>query len=378
MGAKSRNYYIGFCSPDGAEKEYECAVPTDLKIKYVASKFRSDLKLISLSPKKKIGGGKKYRTEYGTLKTLFSFGTGNRIAKKLNVLLRKIYLFFLFRFVIRPGDNVILYHSYSYTRFIGKRCAIKKKHIVLEVEEVYGYNAVEDKPYLPDEIRSIKRFDKFILVNDYIAPELGIPEENRVVSYGVVDPDYQKKERQFDRDHVHVLYAGTIDLKKVGASSAVKSAEFLPDRFVLHVAGFGKEEAVRELRALIEENNSHDDRCRIEFHGMLKGEELDSLFDSCDIGISTNVMRPNFANNTFPSKIMTYMTHGLKVVSGYADAFRDAKIARNWSFFHTHDPKEIALAIERAAETDAADDRTVLREVDDQLVDFLRRERFSV
>ena len=111
--------------------------------------------MISLSPKKKIGGGKKYRTEYGTLKTLFSFGTGNRIAKKLNVLLRKIYLFFLFRFVIRPGDNVILYHSYAYTRFIGQRCAIKKKHIVLEVEEVYGYNAVEDKPYLPDEIRSI-------------------------------------------------------------------------------------------------------------------------------------------------------------------------------------------------------------------------------
>ena len=105
---------------------------------------------------------------------------------------------------------------------------------------------------------------------------------------------------------------------------------------------------------------------------------MNALLDSCDIGISTNVMRPNFANNTFPSKIMTYMTHGLKVVSGYADAFRDAKIARNWSFFYSHEPKEIAFAIERAADTEATDDRPVLREVDDALVAFLRAEGFSV
>lgn len=378
MGAKSKNYYIGFCSPDGKEKEFDCAVPADLKIKYVAAKFGGDLRLISLSPRKKCGRGRKIRAGYGTMKTLFSFGTGNGIAKKLNVILRKLYLFFLFRCVIRSRDNVILYHSYAYTRFIGKYCAVKKKRIVLEVEEVYGYNAVEDKPYLADEIASIKRFQKFILVNDYIAPELGIPEEDRVVSYGVVDPDYEKCERRFDREHIHVLYAGTIDMKKIGAASAVKSAEYLSDRYVLHIAGFGKEEAQKQLAQLIEENNRHEDRCRIEYHGMLKGEPLNALLDSCDIGISTNVMRPNFANNTFPSKIMTYMTHGLKVVSGYADAFRDAKIARNWSFFYSHEPKEIAFAIERAADTEATDDRPVLREVDDALVAFLRAEGFSV
>jgi len=376
MPKKSRNYYIGFCSPDGREGEYDCAVPTDLKIKYVARKFPGDLKVISLTPRKKAGRGRTYRYGYGTMKTLFSFGTGGRIGRKLNTILRKLYLFFLFRFKIRARDNVILYHSYAYTRFIGKHCPIKRRHIVLEVEEVYGYNAVEDKPYLADEIRSIKRFDRFILVNDYIAPELGIPEEDCVVSYGVVNPDYEKTDRGFDTEHIHVLYAGTIDQKKIGASSAVKSAAFLSDRYVLHVAGFGKEEAQKQLAELIEENNRHEGRCRIIYHGMLKGRELESLFDSCDIGISTNVMRPNFANNTFPSKIMTYMTHGLKVVSGYADAFRDAPISRDWSFFYSHDPMEIAAAIERAAESGTPDYRALLREVDARLVDFLRRERF--
>jgi len=191
-----------------------------------------------------------------------------------------------------------------------------------------------------------------------------------------VNPDYEKTDRGFDTEHIHVLYAGTIDQKKIGASSAVKSAAFLSDRYVLHVAGFGKEEAQKQLAELIEENNRHEGRCRIIYHGMLKGRELESLFDSCDIGISTNVMRPNFANNTFPSKIMTYMTHGLKVVSGYADAFRDAPISRDWSFFYSHDPMEIAAAIERAAESGTPDYRALLREVDARLVDFLRRERF--
>ena len=377
MCAKSKNYYIGFCFPDGAEKEYACAVPGDLKMKYVASKFGGDLTAISLAPKKRAGRGRTFSSSIGTMKTLLSFGTKNALARKLNELVRKIYLFFLFRFKIRACDNVLIYHS-TYTMFISRFCPIRRRHIVLEVEEIYGHDALEDKPYLKKELAAIKRFEKFVMVNDYIALSLGIPQENCVVSYGVADPGYQKQERQFDRAHIHVLYAGTISERKSGAFAAVRCAEFLPEQYRIHIAGFGSENAIRELREMIDENNRHDDRCRIEFHGMLKGAPLDALLDSCDIGISTYVMRPDFANHSCPSKLMTYATHGLKVVSGYSDALGMAEIARNWSFFRTYDPKEIAAAIERASEADPTDYKTLLRELDDRLVDFLRRERFLV
>ena len=377
MRAKSKNYYIGFCFPDGAEKEYACAVPGDLKMKYIASKFGGNLTVVSLAPKKRAGRGRRFSSSIGTMKTLFSFGTKNALARKLNEFVRKVYLFFLFRFKIRPCDNALIYHS-TYTMFISRLCPIRRRHVILEVEEIYGHDALADKPYLKKELAAIKRFAKFITVNDYIAPSLGIPEENCVVSYGVVNPDYQKKKRQFDRNHIHVLYAGTISERKSGAFAAARCAEFLPKRYRMHIAGFGSEGAVKELREIIDDSNRHDGRCRIEFHGMLTGDALDSLLDSCDVGISTYVMRPDFANHSCPSKLMTYVTHGLKVVSGYSDALGMAEIARNWSFFRTYDPKEIAAAIERAASVEASDYKTVLREVDDQLVGFLRRERFLV
>ena len=371
----SKNYYITFDVPEGSEQQYNSPVPTILKTRYICSKFNGNLNVVSLASKKNIGLGKKKRMSYGVLKTLFSFGVHTKIGKWLDTILRKTYLFFFLIFVVKKRDKVLIYHS-SYTNCISKFLTAKKCISVLEVEEIYGYDAIGDKSSLQDEIKSILKFKKYIFVNDYIPVEFDIDKKDFVVCYGVVDSNYKKHEKTFNKNKIHILYAGTIEDRKLGAFSTAHAANFLSNNYVMHIAGFGKEASLEKLREIIENNNRDNEKCMIEFHGMLSGEELNKLIDNCDIGVSAYIMRSNFANNSLPSKIMTYMTHDLHIVSGYSEAIADSKIAKNWQFFYNHDPESIANAIKSVDVSEKIDNSQLLKEIDDNLFEFLKNEGF--
>lgn len=79
--------------------------------------------------------------------------------------------------------------------------------------------------------------------------------------------------------------------------------------------------------------------------GCLSGDKLDAYLFGCHIGLSSNVMRPHFANNSFPSKVVTYMCHDLSVVLGYAEAFYDVPMSEGWTFYHAFTAPKIAEAI---------------------------------
>ena len=140
---------------------------------------------------------------------------------------------------------MILYHSYPFTRLARRVKKFFERNIVIEVEEVYGYSALEDKPFIDDEIDAIKSMDKYIIVNDYIQTELGLPKDKCCVSYGVIN--INQKIDKFDDEKTHVVYADTIERKKRGALTAVEASEFLPENYRMHVAGFGKKEIIAEL-----------------------------------------------------------------------------------------------------------------------------------
>ena len=116
----------------------------------------------------------------------------------------------------------------------------------------------------------------------------------------------------------------------------------------MHILGFGNKESIALMQDKIKENNAIESRCPIYYEGYKTGAELDDFLFKCHIGISTNVMRPNFANNSFPSKVITYMCHDLTVVLGYADAFKDAPFVDGWNFYYDHSPEAIASAIEKS------------------------------
>ena len=84
-------------------------------------------------------------------------------------------------------------------------------------------------------------------------------------------------------------------------------------------------------------------------------------------------MRANFANNSFPSKVITYMCHDLSVVLGYAKAFYDVPIAKGWSFYMEHDPQKIAEAITKTQIAPKGQYIELVKEMDQELIDFIKR-----
>ena len=372
-----KKYFITFCSISKDNKEDLLSpVPADLKSKYVISRLGNGTHVISLSSSKRFGFGKRTKNDNTTFRSLLSFGTNSKICKFLDKIIRKIYLFFFATFIMQKDDKLLIYHSYLYTKYLSKVLRSKRNNAVLEVEEIYGFNAVEDKPYLKDEIYFIKSFPKFVFVNDYIPFELGINRLSYVVSYGVINKCSSPKRIGKDENHVvHILYAGTIEEKKRGAFYAAWAAKYLPGKYLLHIAGFGKQDSINKLLNIIKINNDENE-CKIVFHGMLTGSDLDNLMDMCDIGLSPNVMRPNFANNTFPSKTITYMLHNLRIVSGFAEAFSKCKICNDWIYYYTQEPQAIADAIKSVPLNNSVDNSALLNEIDNELISFFKTEHF--
>ena len=186
--------------------------------------------------------------------------------------------------------------------------------------------------------------DAFICVNEGLPKLLELPVGKYVVNYGAGIIPTRTVERKND-GKIHVVYAGTIEAYKQGAITAVEAAKHLSDNYMMHIIGFGDEENIRLLRQRVEEVNKFVNRKAVEYDGYYSDEALDAYLFGCHIGLSSNVMRPNFANNSFPSKVITYMCHDLSVVLGYAKAFYDVPMSEGWAFYHEFTPKKIAEAI---------------------------------
>ena len=343
-------YYKGWYISNNDKANYSGNVPGNLKMHYVVDQLKesgSTPKIISFASKKN-GKGLYFNTRTEAqgcdLTYLGGFHGFGQIAKKLDFLLKKLIFALLFIFKFRKDDTIVLYHSVAITNLVAKLKRVVKRKIIVEVEEVYGYSAVADRPWVDQEIHSIKQMDYYICVNDGIPRNLKLEDGKFVVSFGVGRIPMRTNDR-FDDGKIHVVYAGTVEMKKLGAMTAVESARFFSGNYILHILGFGSGENMQKLQNRITEINEEAGCERVQYNGYKSGKELDDFLFSCHIGLSSNVMRPNFANNSFPSKVITYMCHDLAVVLGYAKAFYDVPMSKGWQFYHEHTPEAIAQAV---------------------------------
>lgn len=344
-------YYIGWFISDEDKQLFKGNVPGNLKMKYVIEQMQVcgiTPNVVSLALQKKEGFYKPLtkKLHKGNIPVTYfaGFNGFGNFGKKLDGIIKRIELLWTLFFCIHKNDEVVLYHSYPYTKFIAKFKSLLKYKITIEVEELYGFSAVADKPWVSDEINAVRQMDRFICVNEGIPKLLGVEERQYVVSYGVGNIPPRTVDRRSD-GKIHVVYAGTIETLKLGAMTAVDAAQYLTNDYVIHIIGFGTDENVQRLKVHIDEINAKCNSHRVEYNGYYSGDELNKFLFGCHIGLSSNVMRPNFANNTFPSKVITYMCHDLTVVLGYAEAFYDVPMSKGWTFYHEFTPVKIAEAI---------------------------------
>lgn len=143
---------------------------------------------------------------------------------------------------------------------------------------------------------------------------------------------------------IHCVYAGTFDPRKGGASISAEVAEFLPSNYHIHILGFGSDEEIEKIKKIINETEKKS-KAKVTYDGLLQGEEYINFIQSCQIGLSTQNPNAQFNMTSFPSKILSYMSNGLRVVSIRIQAVEKSKIGNLIYYYNEYAPESIANAI---------------------------------
>uniref|UniRef100_UPI003AB757CC hypothetical protein n=1 Tax=Faecalibacillus intestinalis TaxID=1982626 RepID=UPI003AB757CC len=168
------------------------------------------------------------------------------------------------------------------------------------------------------------------------------------------------------------VYAGTFDPRKGGVSAATAAGEYLDKNFHIHILGFGSEEEKKILVKQIEEVNSKNGAV-VTMDGLLSGEEYTKFLQSCDAGFSTQNPDANFNDTSFPSKVLSYLSNGLRVVSVRIKALEESKVGNLLYFYDGNDPKSIAETIKSINFDKDYDSREFISQLDKEFTESLKK-----
>lgn len=257
-------------------------------------------------------------------------------------------------------DTLIVYHSMIYADTIRK--IQKKQHfrLILQVCEIYSDvapNISKEK-----ELHWIDCADGYIFSTRMLAERYNPHGKPYTVCLGTYLPE-PKRERLFNDDFTHIVYAGTFDPRKGGAAAAAAAAKFLPFGYHIHIIGFGSHSEISQIVNLVD-SLSKTCTCRISYDGCLSGEEYIRFLQSCDIGLSTQNPDAAFNGSSFPSKILSYLANGLRVVSIRIPAIETSAVGESMYYYEKQTPEEIASAILKIPRNDPYDSRALLCRLD--------------
>lgn len=300
------------------------------------------------------------------LRMFFTFPWGNRIQKVLSFVSMKVFLL-MELLKLKKGEKFIVYHSLGYMRLVDFVHRIRKFHLVLEVEEIYS-DVYGDARIREKELAFLKSADSYIFSTELLNQSINVEKKPYAVIYGTYQIETDRgcrfegqKLREERKPAVHCVYAGTFDPRK-GGGMAVAAAEFLPSDYHVHILGFGNERETEIMKNMLAEYEKKC-KCRVTLDGCLSGEQYIRFIQSCDIGLSTQNPDSDFNNTSFPSKILSYLGNGLRVVSIRIPAIEQSLVGNYMYYYDVQEPEEIAKAILRVNLNEPYDSRKVIKEL---------------
>ncbi|MBE6013780.1 MAG: glycosyltransferase family 4 protein [Lachnospiraceae bacterium] len=263
--------------------------------------------------------------------------------------------------LILSWDSPVLYEPLLIFRLLDR----KKTKLLYYASEIY--QEVIPLNYLKRrmEWKLFKKADMFLVSTSLLERKINKNQRKSLVLHGT----YKVNEKIAEESHdgkIHVLYAGIINSSK-GSSMAVEIASYLPECYRVHIIGYGRQDDIDALKVAIATSNENNS-CKIVYDGVLLGEDYSRYLQRCDVGICSQDLNAKYNNSSFPSKILSYMANGLRVVSVDLEAVRTSKIG-DFLFFSASDSAEdIAKAIMEIDIHDEYDSRRIINELDCQFV----------
>ena len=298
------------------------------------------------------------------LRTFESFASGNVIKR----FLRRKHIYSQLKKYLKAnlsaGDTVIIYHSLGYYKFykwLKEKLNVK---IVLEVEEIYSDVGKTRFVTRDKEVKSFSYADAYIFPTGLLDRLVNVNKKPSVIIHGTYCVE-KKCGQPFDDDRIHVVYAGTFDPRKGGVQAAAAAAEFLNGKYHVHILGFGSDSDKECLLKTIDDVSKKTE-CKITFDGLKSGDEYIKFIQSCEIGLSTQNPDAAFNGTSFPSKILSYMANGLRVVSIRIPAIEQSAIGEYMYYYDKQTPEEIAKAIMQVNLNDDYNGRETIKKLDEK------------
>lgn len=352
---KTIKYIAYYDTPDNAEQKRGYVLAATNKIDYICkalNRIGYRTEIISASgttdAKHCYRGCLKEINPMQTLKLFFTFPWGNKIQKAVSLGSMQLFLFLeLLR--VKKNEKILVYHSLGYMRLVHLAHRIKRFHLILEVEEIYA-DVIGDTKLRNKEIEILQSADSYIFPTELLNRMLNVHNKPYVIIHGTyqVEP---KRNCQSDllplnqeNEHIiHCVYAGTFDPRKGGATAAAAAA-YLPANYHIHILGFGSAEETKHIQDMITQLSERCE-CTVTFDGLLSGEDYIRFIQSCHIGLSTQNPDADFNATSFPSKVLSYLANGLRVVSIRIPAIEQSAIGSMLYYYDTQTPENIAKAI---------------------------------
>ena len=361
-------FYLGYYdTPQNKSENRNIVLSATNKMSYVIESIESvgySVEVISASQTKNNKAYPEKTVKIGKNSSLKLFKTlpwGNKVRRIISVIdMRRRYKSYLLK-NLGPEDTLIAYHSVPYSEFLVRAKKKRGFRLILEVEEIYAdVNGKET-----DRIKEYKAFqaaDAYIFPTKILDYKLNTEAKPSVIIHGTykVEPDRKTK---INDDKIHIVYAGTFDPRKGGAIASVGAAEFLDENYHLHILGFGSNQDKQNLLSEIEVINK-ESKCKVTFEGLLSGEDYIRFIQSCHIGLSTQNPSGAYNDTSFPSKILSYMVNGLRVVSIRIPVVETSAIGEHINYYDEQTPEKIANAIKSIALGDKYDGRRKVEEID--------------
>ena len=266
---------------------------------------------------------------------------GNKLCRVRSVLFSKWQVFWYIWRHVGKGNTLVVYHSLAYVGLVRILKRLKGFRLVLEVEEIYADVTGSDKAR-KKEYKLFRRADAYIFPTELLNEKLNSEHKPHCIIYGTYQVE-ENRHYSFNDGKIHVVYAGTFDPRKGGATAAA-AAEFLPEKYHVHILGFGSKADTEQLKQVITKV-SEKSAATVTYDGCLSGEEYIRFIQSCDIGLSTQNPNAAFNDTSSPSKILSYMANGLRVVSIRIPAIEKSAIGDSVTYYDTQTPEAIAEAI---------------------------------
>ena len=370
-------YYIGYYNGDAIRDEQRVVAPAaENKMGYVITALSEALdepfEIVTPAQTKAFRFIKGKKQEIGDGIFLKTFPTFNSKFKPLRVLghllTKRAFIRYLMKHVTKD-DHLLVYHSLAYKDDIKRIQQRKQCKLTIEVEELYA-DVKGDAVKRAEEIAYLQTADSYIFITDLLRQAVNT-EKPSFLSNGtyLALPDYGFR---FDDDKIHVVYAGTFRRSKGGAYTAIEAAEFLDDRYVLEVLGGGNDEENAAVKQLIEDV-SKKTSCEIKYVGFKSGKDFNAYIQACHIGLSTQPPDAGFNATSFPSKVLMYMSNGLRVVSVRIPAVETSTVGDRIYYYDHQDAKEIAQVIRSVSFDDGYDSRVHLQDLHTDFVQQLKK-----